>query len=58
MSLIKGIISKKEHRKMYRGGKSVSRHCENNGGRRHQWECEWCKENRLHSSRKRKEKWT
>lgn len=56
MSLIKAIKHKKEKRKAYRGGKAVSRHCENHGGRRHQWECPYCKENREYKNKKRLEK--
>lgn len=56
MSLYKAVEHKKEKRKEYRGGKSVSRHCENHGGRRHQWECPYCKENRLHKFKKSEEK--
>lgn len=58
MSLDKAIKHGKEKRQPYRGGKAVSRHCENNGGRRHGWECPYCKENRLHSNKKRAEKYT
>lgn len=58
MSLNKAIKHGKEKRKPYRGAKAVSRHCANNGGRRHGWECSYCKENRLHSSKKRFEKYT
>lgn len=56
MSLTKAIKHKKEKRKDYREkgeyAKSVSSHCRNHG------RCEWCKNNRLHSSEKRKMKYT
>ena len=56
MSLNKAIKHGKEKRKPYRGGKSVSRHCENHGGRRHQWECTWCKGNRTYQIKKERER--
>lgn len=56
MGLEKAIKHKKEKRKPYRGAKAVDRHCENNGGRRHQWECPYCKGNRLHQINKEKER--
>ena len=37
----------KERRKPYIGGKAIDSRCRNNGG------CDWCKGNRLHSTRKR-----
>lgn len=62
MSLDKAIKHGKEKRKPYRGGKAVSSHCRNHGGKksrsRNPWACEYCKENRLHSSKKRFEKYT
>lgn len=52
MGLEKAIEHGKEKRKAYRGGKSVSYHCRNHGGKRHAnrkpWQCEWCLDNRLH----------
>ena len=58
MSLHKAIASGKEHRVEYgtKGqpyGKSVSIHCRNHGGRRHQWECLWCKNNRTYKNKER-----
>lgn len=50
MSLDKAIASGKEHRKQYRGAKSISYSCRNHGG------CSWCKENRTYNNRKRKAK--
>ena len=51
MGLHKAIKSGKEHRTEYgtKGqpyAKSVDIHCRNHGGRRHQWECSWCYDNR------------
>lgn len=46
MSLNKVIKYSKEHRKPYRGGKTVSAGCRNHGG------CEWCLGNRLHKFNK------
>ena len=40
MALNKAIKSGKEHRKEYRGSKSIDRSCRNHGG------CPWCEENR------------
>ena len=57
MSLDKAIRHNKEKRKAYKGGKAVDRHCENHGGRRHQWECEYCKSNRTFKE-KQKDKLT
>ena len=50
MSLVKAIISGKEHRKPYKGAKAVSKHCENHGG------CIYCEEGRLHNNKKLKDK--
>lgn len=47
MSLNKAIAAGKEHRQPYRGGKAVSRGCEN-----HNW-CSYCRGNRLHATRVR-----
>ena len=61
MSLLKAIIHRKEKRKMYRGGKSVSIHCRNHGGsknkKRKYWQCEYCLGNRQHSNKVREEKY-
>ena len=52
MGLEKAIEHGKEKREPYRGGKSVSFHCRNHGGARHSkrnnWECMYCRDNRLH----------
>ena len=58
MSLHKAIASGKEHRVEYgtKGqpyAKSVDIHCRNHGGRRHQWECVWCKNNRTYRNKER-----
>ena len=58
MSLHKAIASGKEHRVEYgtKGqpyAKSVDIHCRNHGGRRHQWECLWCKNNRTFKNKER-----
>ena len=58
MSLHKAIASGKEHRVEYgtKGqpyAKSVDLHCRNHGGRRHQWECLWCKNNRTFKNKER-----
>jgi hypothetical protein len=58
MSLHKAIASGKEHRVEYgtKGqpyAKSVDVHCRNHGGRRHQWECVWCKNNRTYKNKER-----
>ena len=58
MSLHKAIASGKEHRVEYgtKGqpyAKSVDIHCRNHGGRRHQWECGWCKNNRTYKNKER-----
>lgn len=50
MSLDKAIEHHKEHRKPYRGGKSVDKMCRNHGG------CEWCLENRTHKYEIQKQK--
>lgn len=42
MSLDKSIDHGKEHRKPYRGAKSIDRTCRNHGS------CGWCRENRRH----------
>lgn len=47
MSLDKSIQSGKEHRKSYRGAKSIDRTCRNHGS------CEWCHGNRTHKNDKR-----
>ena len=57
MSLFKAIEHNKEHRKKYKGGKACSRHCENHGGRRHQLECEYCRNNRLYKNKKREQQY-
>ena len=49
MSLDKAIEHKKEKRKQFRKAKAVDKQCRNHGN------CKWCKENRLHSSKKRNE---
>jgi len=54
MALDKAIKSGKEHRKEYIGKnycKSVDVHCRNHGGRRHQWQCEWCLGNRTNKNK-------
>lgn len=50
MSLNKAIEHHKEHRKPYRGGKSVDKQCRNHGG------CEWCLKNRIYKYEKQKQK--
>lgn len=47
MSLDKAIKYHKEHRKPYRGGKSVDPSCRNHGG------CPWCEGNRTYKNAKR-----
>lgn len=51
MAMHKAIKSGKEHRKEWKDKgqfcKSVDSHCQNHGGRRHSWQCEWCLGNRL-----------
>lgn len=43
-------FSKKEHRKAYRGSKSIDKTCRCHGS------CDWCKANRLYSINKNIEK--
>jgi hypothetical protein len=50
MSLKKAIKYGKEHRKQYRGAKSVDPMCRNHNG------CDWCKGNRTYQSVKQKQK--
>lgn len=50
MSLNKAIQSGKEHRKEYKGAKSIDSACRNNGS------CDWCRENRLYKNLKRLDK--
>lgn len=50
MSLKKAIKYKKEHRKEYKGAKSVDPMCRNHKG------CKWCEENRTYQSRKQIQK--
>lgn len=50
MSMNKAIKSGKEHRKEYRNAKRVDPSCRNHGG------CDWCKENRQYSTKKRLQK--
>lgn len=47
MTLDKAILHKKEHRKEYRGAKSVDKSCRNHGSD------DWEKSNRLYSDTKR-----
>ncbi len=49
MSLDKAIIHKKERRKPWRGSKRFDKTCRNHGG------CDWCKGNRLYSTKKKME---
>lgn len=49
MSLDKAIEHGKEHRKPYHGSKAIDRTCRNHGT------CDWCKGNRMYSTRKRAE---
>lgn len=49
MALDKAIQHGKEHRRPYTGSKAIDRTCRNHGG------CDWCKGNRMYSSRKRAE---
>lgn len=56
MALNKAIKSGKEHRVEYgtKGqpyAKAVDIHCRNHGGRRHQWQCEWCLGNRIYKNK-------
>ena len=46
MSLDKAIEYGKEHRKDYRGSKRIDKTCRNHGG------CDYCKGNRLYSTKK------
>ena len=50
MSLEKAIEHHKEHRKKYKGAKSVDSSCRNHG------DCPWCKGNRTYQNEKLKEK--
>lgn len=50
MALDKAITSGKEHRKPYKGAKSVDSTCRNHGS------CSYCKGNRLYKYRKQTEK--
>ena len=50
MKKLKKVIGK-EYRTEYgtKGqpyAKAVDVHCRNHGGRRHQWQCQWCLDNR------------
>jgi DNA-directed RNA polymerase subunit RPC12/RpoP len=45
MSLNKAINSNKEHRKPYKGAKSVDKECRNHG------DCPYCESNRLFKSK-------
>lgn len=47
MGLEKSIEHKKEHRKEYRGSKRFDMSCRNHGT------CEWCQNNRHHSTKVR-----
>jgi len=49
MSLDKAILSGKEKRKLYRGGKSIDPTCRNHKG------CPWCVNSRKHKYRKREQ---
>lgn len=58
MALHKAIKSGKEYKIEYgtKGqpyAKAVDKHCRNNGGRRHQWECPWCLDNRTKKDREK-----
>ena len=46
MSLDKAIEHGKERRKPWRGSKNFDKTCRNHGG------CDWCKANRLYSTKK------
>lgn len=50
MSLNKAIKNGKEHKKPYRGAKSVDKTCRNHGS------CPWCKSNRTFKNQKLKDK--
>lgn len=49
MSLDKSIKKGDEHRKVYHGSKRFDRTCRNHGS------CDYCKGNRLYSSKKRRD---
>ncbi len=49
MALDKAIQHGKEHRKPYTGGKAIDRTCRNHGS------CDWCKGNRLYTSKVQEE---
>lgn len=49
MSLDKSIMHGKEHRKPYSKAKAVDSSCRNHG------DCDYCRNNRLYSSRRREE---
>lgn len=49
MSLDKSIQHGKDHRKPYRGAKSIDRTCRNHGS------CEWCRGNREYTNRKKED---
>ena len=51
MALDKAIKYGKEHRKPYTKAKAIDEHCRNHGGRRHQWECIWCLDNRTNKEK-------
>lgn len=50
MSLMKSIVSGKEHRHPYYGGKAISKRCRNHGG------CAWREENRKYKYLKTSQK--
>ena len=50
MSLDKAIEHGKERRKPWRGSKNFDKTCRNHGG------CDWCKGNRLYSTKKELER--
>lgn len=50
MALDKAIMSGKEHRKIYRGSKSIDKACRNHGS------CNWCRENRQYKNLKKLQK--
>ena len=56
MALNKAIKYGKEHRKPYTKAKAIDEHCRNHGGRRHQWQCEWCLGNRINKDKGKKKK--
>jgi len=49
MSFDKEYPNRKDHRKKYYGSKKCDKSCRNNGG------CEYCENNRMHNTKKRKE---